>query len=567
MRPASQAGKPLILLVAGDEDERGRLVAAVGSRFGADYDVAGETSVESALARLGDRAGGPEIAVVVACQRLAGLTGVELLGRAHALAPAAKRGLLVPYGDRDTNRVLVDASTFGRIDQWEWQPWEPAEERLYPFVGDLVAAWARGRDIERFEAVRIVGEQWSARAHELRDLLGRNGIPHGFYVAGTSEAEKVLAAAADDGSRLPVAVLHDGRVLVEPTNAQVADALGVRTRAEQTSCDLAIVGAGPAGLAAAVSASSEGLATVMLEAEALGGQAGTSSLIRNYLGFPRGVSGDELARLASEQATQFGATFVYARVTDLRPGHAQHAIVLSDGNAIEAQAVLLATGVRYRRLDVPGTDALLGAGVFYGAATTEAPALRGQPVFVAGAANSAGQAALHLARYASEVTILVRGPSLAAKMSDYLVQDIERAPNIAVRTRTEVVGAAGGNRLERLVLRHAEDGAQDVVEAAGLFVLIGAEPQTDWLPPAVARDEGGFVLTGPDLLDADGIPPPSFTAQRDPFLNETSVPGVFAAGDVRHRSVKRVASVVGEGAVSVAQVHRHLDERRARSGA
>jgi len=301
---------------------------------------------------------------------------------------------------------------------------------------------------------------------------------------------------------------------------------------------------------------------MMLEAEAFGGQAGTSSLIRNYLGFPRGIGGEELARLASEQATQFGATFVYARVIGLRPGADRHVLVPSEGNVIETRAVVLATGVRYRRLDVPGTEALIGAGVFYGAATTEAQALRGQAVFVAGAANSAGQAALHLARYASEVTILVRGPSLAAKMSAYLVREIEHAPNIAVRTHTEVVGAAGSGRLEHLTLRSSEDSTQDVVDAAGLFVLIGAEPQTDWLPASVARDERGYVLTGPDLPDADPARPPSLNAPRGPLAHETSVPGVFAAGDVRHGSVKRVASAVGEGAVTVQQVHRYLAELR-----
>ena len=554
--------KPLILLVAGDENERGRLVAAVERRFGADYRVISEASPQTALACLAERTAGDETAVVVASQQLAGMTGVEFLGRAHALAPAAKRGLLLRYGDPDTNRVLVDASTFGRIDQWEWQPWEPAEERLYPFLGSLLTAWARGRLIPRFEALRVVGERWSARSHELRDLLQRNGIPAGFYDAASPEGAEVLAAARRDGSRLPVAVFHDGRVLVEPSNVDVARALGVRTHAEQTSCDLAVVGTGPAGLAAAVSAASEGLTTMMLEAEAFGGQAGTSSLIRNYLGFPRGIGGEELARLASEQATQFGATFVYARVIGLRPGADRHVLVPSEGNVIETRAVVLATGVRYRRLDVPGTEALIGAGVFYGAATTEAQALRGQAVFVAGAANSAGQAALHLARYASVVTILVRGPSLAAKMSDYLVREIEHAPNIAVRTHTEVVGAAGSGRLEHLTLRSSEDSTQDVVDAAGLFVLIGAEPQTDWLPASVARDERGYVLTGPDLPDADPARPPSLNAPRGPLAHETSVPGVFAAGDVRHGSVKRVASAVGEGAVTVQQVHRYLAELR-----
>ncbi len=335
-------------------------------------------------------------------------------------------------------------------------------------------------------------------------------------------------------------VLEDGRRLAQPTNAEVAGALGVRTRPTESGCDLAVVGAGPAGLAAAVYGASEGLDTVLLEAEAIGGQAGTSSMIRNYLGFPRGVSGEELARLASEQATQLGAQFVYARVNGLEPGIDRHELRLADGTRIRPRVVALCTGVSYRRLAVRGVEALTGAGVFYGAATTEAEALRGQDVYVAGAANSAGQAALHLARFARMVTLLVRGASLAAKMSAYLIRDIERTANVIVRTRTEVVAAAGRERLERLTLRRSGDGAQEEVAAAGLFVLIGASPRTDWLPSAIAVDKDGYVLTGGALL------------------HETTVAGIFAAGDVRHGSTKRVASAVGEGAVTVRMVHERL---------
>jgi thioredoxin reductase (NADPH) len=299
---------------------------------------------------------------------------------------------------------------------------------------------------------------------------------------------------------------------------------------------------------------------VLLEAEAVGGQAGTSTMIRNYLGFPRGISGDELAGLASEQATLFGESFVYSRVVDLRSGGGARELVLSDGTAITARAVVLATGVTYRRLDVPGTDRLIGAGVFYGAAATEAQALGGQPVFVVGAANSAGQAALHLARYAREVTLVVRGPSLAARMSDYLVREIERASNIAVRTQTEIVEATGGGRLERLTLHRTASATEEVVDAAGLFVLIGALPHTDWLPATLMRDEDGYIRTGRDLIDGEGNAPTHWPLRRAPLLYETSMPGVFAAGDVRHRSIKRVASAVGEGSVTVQQVHEHLAE-------
>jgi len=546
-------GKPLILLVASGEDDLRALVEAVRRRFGADYAVSGAPTGRAALARVDG-----DVAVVVAGQRLDDMSGVDLLGRVKDRAPGAKRGLLIRYRAPDTNQVLIEAATFGRMDAWEWQPWEPLEERLYPFVGGLLAAWSRERqDLERFAAVEIVAVEPSARTHELRDLLDRNGIPNRVHPPDSDAGGELLASAQRDASRLPVAVFSTGVVLVDPTNAEVATALGVTTRPEAAPCDLAVVGAGPAGLAAAVYAASEGLDTVMVEAEARGGQAGTSSLIRNYLGFPGGISGEDLARRASEQAILFGAKFVYAGVADLRPGAGRHALVLDGGGAIEARAVLLATGVHYRRLEAPGVEALLGAGVYYGAATTEAPALRGESVFVAAAANSAGQAALHLSRYASEVTILVRGPSLGAKMSDYLVRDIERAPNIAVRTSTEVAAAAGAGRLERLTLRRNSD--EEVVDAAGLFVLVGAAPKTDWLPAAIERDAAGYVLTGPDVRDSARA-----TAR---LPHEASVPGVFAAGDVRHGSVKRVASAAGEGAVTVAEVHRHLALTRARRSA
>ena len=554
---AGGARKPLILAVVGDASVEQRLVADLVRRFGGDYEVVGETSADTALETVAESS---EVAVVIASQRLAGMTGIEFLGRAHAAAPAARRGLLIAYGDPGRNDAVIEAMTFARIDQWLWQPWDPAEELLYPSVSALLAAWARGRDVPRFEAVRIVGEQWSARSHELRDLLQRNGVPHGFYAADSREGRELLGSARRDGSRLPLTVFPDGRVLVDPSNAEVASALGVRTRPEESSCELAVVGAGPAGLAAALYGASEGLSTVLLEAEALGGQAGTSTMIRNYLGFPRGISGEELTRLASEQATLFGASFVYSRVVDLRSGRGAHELVLSDGTAITARAVVLATGVTYRRLDVPGTDRLIGAGVFYGAAATEAQALAGQPVFVVGAANSAGQAALHLARYASRVTLVVRGPSLAAKMSNYLIREIERASNIAVRTQTEIVEATGGGRLERLTLHHTASAAEEVVDAAGLFVLIGALPHTDWLPATLMRDEDGYIRTGRDLIDGEGNAPTHWPLRRTPLLYETSLPGVFAAGDVRHRSIKRVASAVGEGSVTVQQVHEHLSE-------
>ena len=538
----------------------------VRHRFGGDYEVVGEPSGQEAIALLVESGPDRDVAAVIAAQRLSDMSGVAFLGQVSGLAPGAKRGLIVTYGDPEANERIIEGTTFGQIDQWCWAPWEPAEELLFPFVSALLTAWARGREIPRFEAVRVVGEQWSAHSHELRDLLQRNGIPYGFYTPDSELGREFLAKAGEDGSRLPVALFFDGRILVEPSRAEVAAALGARSRPEQSTWDLAVVGAGPAGLAAALYGASEGLRTVLLEGEAIGGQAGTSTMIRNYLGFPRGISGGELAQSAAQQATQLGAIFVYAEVAELRPGRAQHTLVLGDQSEVKAKAVVLATGVSYRRLDVPAVEELIGAGVFYGAAATEAAALRGLPVFVVGAANSAGQAALHLARYASQVTILVRGSSLRDKMSDYLVRDIERTDNIAVRTRTEVIGAAGTGRLEQLTLRCSADNTEQLVDAAGLFVLIGAVPRTAWLPQAIARDPAGFILTGSDLLNTDGTLPGGWILPRPPLFYETNVAGVFAAGDVRHHSTKRVAAAVGEGSVTVRLIHQYLADLAAGDG-
>jgi thioredoxin reductase (NADPH) len=557
---AGTASSPLIVVVVSETKVRERLIADLARRFGSDYELVGQPSGEGALASLAAGRPGREVAVVIALQRLSDMTGVQFLGRASALAPAAKRGLVITYGDPEANQSVIEATTFGLIEQWCWQPWEPAEELLFPFVSALLTAWSRGRDVPRFEAVRIVGEQWSARSHELRDLLQRNGFPYGFYTPDSERGRELLADAAQDGSRLPVALFFDGRVLIEPSRAEVAAALGVTIRPQQTTWDLAVVGAGPAGLAAALYGASEGLRTVLLEGEAIGGQAGTSTMIRNYLGFPRGISGGELTRSAEQQARQLGATFVYAQVAGLKLGGSDHTLVLRDQTEVTAKAVVLAIGVSYRRLGVPAVEDLVGAGVFYGVAATEAQALRGQPVFVVGAANSAGQAALHLAGYASQVTIVVRGSSLREKMSDYLVRDIERAPNTHVRLNTEVVAAAGTGRLQQLTLRCAADDTEEQVDAAGLFVLIGAIPRTAWLPSELEQDSEGFILTGADVLDPDGTPPASWPLSRPPLFYESSVPGVFAAGDVRYRSTKRVAAAVGEGSVTVRLIHEYLSE-------
>jgi thioredoxin reductase (NADPH) len=455
----------------------------------------------------------------------------------------------------------------GRIDDYVLKPWgEPGapDERFHGAVAGLLADWARLRRALPAE-IRVVGEPRAARSHAPLDILERNGVAYAFHAADSEAGRALLAAAGPGAARFPVALLADGRVLADPSDVAVAEAFGVPTRPERRGFDLVVVGAGPAGLSAAVYGASEGLETVVVEPEAVGGQAGTSSLIRNYLGFPRGVSGAALARQAYLQAWVFGASVLFMRrAAGLRPdgrgggGAAAPGlgVVLDDGVEVAGRAVVVATGVAYRRLDVPALEALQGAGVFYGAGAAEAPALAGQAVYVVGAGNSAGQAALHLARFAARVTLLVRGAALAASMSEYLIRQLEAAGNVELRFRTRVVDGGGVGWLERLVLEDAA-GARETVAAAALFVLIGAQPHTDWLPAVLARDPGGYLLTGDDLL-RDGHPPAGWPLGRRPLPLETSVPGVFAAGDVRHGSTKRVATAVGEGAAAIQAVHRYL---------
>jgi thioredoxin reductase (NADPH) len=460
------------------------------------------------------------------------------------------------YGDTRAAEVTRQATFYQQADHCLPKPWHPAEQLLYPSVSELLAAWSRAAG-PRLQVVEVIGQQWAPRSHQIRDLLSRNGVPFGFYPADGPAGTEVLQQAGLTDAALPVLRMFDGRVLVNPANAEVAAALGAPTRAGHDHYDVAIVGAGPAGLAAAVYGASEGLRTLVLEREALGGQAGTSSMIRNYLGFPRGISGTDLAMRAYEQARSFGARFVFfSRAAGLRAGASGGLVLeLADGGPVSCRTVIVATGVSYRKLAIPHLETLIGAGVFYGAAGTEAAALAGQPVFVVGGANSAGQAAIHLAEYAREVTLVVRGGHLADGMSDYLVRDIGRTANICVRLHTEVAGAQGAGRLEGLTLRDRRTGATETVPAGALFVMIGATPLTDWLAGAIQRDPNGFVLTG-SAIQAGA--PPSWPLQRAPLLLEASLPGVFAAGDVRHGSVKRVAAAVGEGATAIRLVHEQL---------
>jgi thioredoxin reductase (NADPH) len=552
--------QPVLVAVDDDGEVLAALLAALRRRFGADYQVLAERSPTAALQTLERlRAGDVAVAVIIADQWMPQMTGLELLARARQLHPTARRMLLCGIWDSSVNQPMSQAMTLGRLDSWVVKPWEPAEEYLYLPVTEQLSEWLRAIGQPGFAPIQLVGQQWAPRSHELRDLLDRNAIPYRFFSPDSEAGQQLLRQSGQDGTRLPVLVLFDGRVLVDPTNAEGAAAIGIATRPAAGRYDLVVVGAGPAGLSAATYGASEGLHTLMVEPEALGGQAGSSSLIRNYLGFPSGVSGRNLGRRASAQAIMFGAELAYNRAIGLGPDGQDRVVTLADGSQAVGRVVLVATGAAYRRLQVPGVEELLGAGVFYGAAVSEARAMTGSRVFVVGAGNSAGQAALHLAKYAEQVTLLVRGEALGRSMSDYLVKELQANDRVVVRLGTQVVAAGGVGRLDQLTLHDARTGATETVPAAALFILIGAQPHTDWLAGTLQLDGHGFVLTGPDLL-RDGQPPPGWPLDRSPLPLEASLPGVFAAGDVRHRSVKRVASAVGEGSIAVQLVHDYLGE-------
>jgi len=537
-----------------------RFTADLRRRFGADYQVRGADSVTVALKTLADLADRCEdVAVIVADQNLVGMPAVDLLERAHVLHPLAKRVLMINRRSWSTAHPVVTALALGQIDYHLYNPWVPVERLLYSPISEFLVAWETTRE-PTAAALRIVGPQWSARSHELRDILSRVGAVFAFYRDDSPAGRQLLQEAGVDGSRLPVIVFFDNRVLVDPTHAELLANMGVATSPNIEECDVAIIGAGPAGLAAAVYAASEGLQTLLLEPVIPGGQAGTSSLIRNYLGFERGISGSDLANRAMQQAWLFGTNFVLSQqATWLGARGPERLVRTTDGSQVQARTIVIATGVEWRRLGVPPLEALLGNGVFYGAAGAEARAAQGRDVFVVGAGNSAGQAVLHLAKYAATVTMLVRRDNLAATMSEYLRTEIEQTPNVRVRLRTEVIDGGGAGHLETLTLRATDSAATEVVPASALFLMIGAEPHTEWLRDSVARDHRGFVLTGHHLVRAGALPA-EWPLRRPPTLLETSIPGVFAAGDVRHGSVKRVASAVGEGATAIQLVHEYLSE-------
>jgi thioredoxin reductase len=558
-------GRAAIVVVSHDAGIRDTLSRELSGRYAADYRivVCDDPARLAAHVRNLAQAGTP-VALVVGGVGTEDPDGLEVLAGIRAIDPTAARVAAVRWGAWETARPIFDAVTLGKIDHWMYRPKETPDEDFHSSITNFLSEWSQLRG-GGFEAVQMIGERWSVRSQELRDMFSRNGIPIGFYEADSDRGRQLLRDQGLESAELPVMVLRfaaERPALANPSDLELAEAFGLMTPIPEGAVfDVAVVGAGPAGLAAAVYASSEGLRTVVIEPEAIGGQAGTSSMIRNYPGFAQGISGARLAFAAYQQAWLFGATFLFMRqVEDLSGDEGQYRLRLSDGNTLTARSVVLASGVSYRRLGVPGLEKLLGRGLFYGAGVSEAAAMRGRKVFVVGGGNSAGQAAMHLSRWAEQVTILVRGHSLADSMSDYLVRETDATPNVDVRYGVRVADGTGADQLEELTLEDTRTGARSAVPADAVFVLIGSEPRAEYLGEGVACDEWGFVRTGPDLLgDAGGGGDVGWRLDRPPLPNETSLPGVFAVGDVRRGSVKRVASAVGEGAVTVQYLHRTVE--------
>jgi thioredoxin reductase (NADPH) len=554
--------RPLLLAVDGDPVQLDRIEGALERSFGGDFRVRGELTADDAcrfLAAVRDH--GQRVAVVLVDRTLPDSDRSQVLGRARALHPDARRGLLIEWGawaDRATSSAILAAMAVGDINYYVLKPWIAGDELFHRTVAELVQEWSRS-EVSNLREVVVVADRRSARGHAVRALLDRNGIPNAFRARGTQFANEALLEMRDDGLDTEVLVWFpaiDGAVLHDPTDAQIVEAWGIQTTLppDRRDFDVLVVGAGPSGLAAAVYASSEGLQTVVVERESIGGQAASSSLIRNYLGFSRGISGADLAQRGYQQAWVFGTDFVVTReVEQLRADGSGFVARIGGVGEVRVRSVVLATGVSYRRLGVPELEALTGAGVYYGASVSEAHGLAGLNAVVVGGGNSAGQAALHLSRYCRRVTLLVRGSDLRAGMSAYLIDALDAAANTAVRTSAEIVGGTGDGRLEAVTVRDRDTRGEDCLAADGLFVMIGAEPRTDWLPEFVARDKHGYVLGGADAA-ASGMWP----LQRSPQPYETTCPGIFAVGDVRHGSVKRVAAAVGEGSVVISQLYRHL---------
>jgi thioredoxin reductase (NADPH) len=558
MTAQDETSRAVILTVDDDPGVSRAVARDLRRQYGARYRIVRAESARDALDALRQmKLRGDVVAVILADYRMPELNGIEFLEQAMDIYPGARRVLLTAYADTG---AAIDAINVVDLDHYLLKPWDPPEEKLYPVVDALLDAWLRS-DLRPVPETKVVGHRWSARCSEVREFLARNQVPYRWYNSDEPEGIRLLEAAGADGLALPVVITPDGEPLIEPTDAELAARVGLATTPSKDFYDLIVVGGGPAGLGAAVYGASEGLRTVLVERVATGGQAGQSSRIENYLGFPDGVSGAQLTDRARRQATKFGAEVLTTRdVVGLEVCGSARRVTFADGTSIDAHTVILATGVSYRQLEAPGLAELTGRGVYYGSALTEASACLGQDVYVVGGANSAGQAAVYLARHAKSVTILVRGSALEKSMSYYLVRQIADIPNITVRTCTEVIEAKGSDHLESLTLRDTAKGTTESVDAQLLFLFIGAAPLTDWLEGVVVRDSLGFVVAGPDLSDG-GERPPGWDLDRVPYHLETSVPGVFVAGDARAESAKRVASAVGEGALAVMLVHRYLEKR------
>jgi thioredoxin reductase (NADPH) len=553
--------KPILLSVDDDSDVLRAIERDLRSQYGAEYRVIGSDSPEGALDLLKQlKVRSDSVALLLADQRMPRMDGVEFLQEGMRIFPDAKRALLTAYADTS---AAISAINQANINYFFLKPWDPPSEHLYPQLNDLLDDWQASYH-PAFQGIRVLGTRWSPRSYELRDFLARNRVPYQWIdvevSANDPETKRLVEALGPDAANLPVVLFPDGAKLLDSVPADVAQKVGLQTRAQTDFYDLAIVGGGPAGLAAAVYGASEGLHTVIVEREAPGGQAGMSSRIENYLGFPSGLSGNDLARRAVVQAKRFGVEILSPQeAVSVRTEGSYRFIKLVDGNEISCHALMIATGVQWRRLDVPGIDRLQGAGIYYGGGATEALSCQGEIVYVVGGANSAGQAAMNFARYAERVVILVRGASLSSTMSQYLIDQVKETPNIQLWAHASVVEAHGDTHLEEISVLCSDTNKVERVPASAMFIFIGALPRTDWLADLVERDERGFILTGPDLI-RDGQHPKGWTLERDPFLLETNIPGIFAVGDVRHGSVKRVASGVGEGSVAVQFIHQYLSK-------
>jgi len=546
-------GKPVILAVDDDVSVLEMVVQDLRRQYGANYRIQRAASGQAALDTCDQlKKRGDVVALFVSDQRMPGMSGVEFLGKAMEIYPDAKRALLTAYADTE---AAIQAINTAKINYYLTKPWDPPEERLYPVLNDLLETWKEDYKAP-FEGLRVVGPRYTLRDHQVRDFLSRNQVPY-VWLDPEQNAEGVdlLTRFKLDDHKLPVVLFGDGSYLVQPGQMELAGKIGLRTQATKEFYDLVIVGAGLAGLAAAVYGASEGLRTLIIEDEAPGGQAGSSSRIENYLGFPEGVRGEDLARRALIQATRFGAELLTQKATGVRTESNYNIVQLADGREVSCHACLIAVGVYYKRLATPGVERLTGAGVYYGATMTEARAYSGENVYIVGGANSAGQAAMYFSKYAKQVTMLVRGESLKASMSKYLIDQIAATSNIEVKACCQVLEAMGETRLS--CLKICGPGGDETVEATGLFIFIGAAPNTDWLPDTIMRDSNGFLLSGNDLK-VDGKMAKNWNQPREPYLLETSVPGIFVAGDVRHGSIKRVASAVGEGSISVQFIHQYL---------